>query len=50
MDLATLLMRVEERRYRTVAAWLTDLDLIVTATQQVTATPPFSPPPRPLRG
>ena len=35
MDLATLLMRVDERRYQTVAAWLADLELIVTATQQV---------------
>ena len=48
MDLATLLMRVEERRYGTVAAWLTDLDLIVTATQQVAASlPPCLPPPDP---
>lgn len=37
MDLATLLMRVDERRYRTVEAWLADLGLIVTATQQVRA-------------
>jgi len=35
MDLATLLMRVDERRYQTVTAWLADLELIVTATQQV---------------
>ncbi len=35
MDLATLLMRVDERRYQMVAAWLADLELIVTATQQV---------------
>ena len=35
MDLATLLMRVDERRYPTITAWLADLDLIVTATHQV---------------
>ena len=39
MDLATLLMRVDERRYTTVNSWLADLDLIVAATHQVLATP-----------
>ena len=37
MDLATLLMRIDERRYPTASTWLADLDLIVTATHQVLA-------------
>ena len=41
MDLATLLMRVEERRYSTADAWLADLQLIVHATEQVPELPPL---------
>lgn len=34
MDLATLLMRVDQRRYPTLAAFMADLQGIATATQQ----------------
>lgn len=48
MDLATLLMRVEERRYSTADAWLADLYLIVAATEQVPG-PHIIPPAAPAR-
>lgn len=34
MNLATLLMRVDQRRYPTLAAYMADLQAIATATQQ----------------
>ncbi len=34
MDLATLLMRVDQRRYPTLGAYMGDLRAIATATQQ----------------
>ena len=34
MDLSTMLMRVDQRRYPTLAAYMADLRSIATATQQ----------------